>query len=192
MKRRVPFRALAAGAIMPLLAQPAFGQSVGDAFFAAEQMLQDGTPQELWSAFDRATELFWAEAPLSFRVATFAQSVEGYGRYVPRADSRFSAGDRLVVYLEPVGYGWTAIGEEFRIRFDLDLEVASAQRGTLLAEEDFAVIERLSRNRGREFQATVAFVIPQLPAGDYELRLTLHDAATGKSASTALGFQIAE
>ena len=163
---------------------------IGDAFENAEALLADGQPDGVWDEFDRATELFWAEAPLAFRVTALAESVAGYGQYQPRVDDRFAAGDELIAYLEPVGFGWTAIGEEFRVRFSIDLEIISPERGAILGAPDFATIERLARNRSREFQATLMMTLPDLPPDDYELRLTFHDAATGKSSTATLPFTL--
>lgn len=178
--------------MLPAVATPASAQDIGAAFGQAEALLAGDDPAVVWPAFDRAVELFWAEAPLAFRTVVLAETVEGYGRYQPRADNRFGAGDRLTVYVEPVGYGWTAIGAEYRIRFAIGMEISSQQRGTLVAEPDFATVERLARNRGREFEATVAFTVPALPPDLYLLALTFRDAATGKTATAAIDFEIVE
>ena len=170
----------------------AMAGEIADVMVEVEGLIDEGDPAEIWAGFDRATELFWAEAPLAFRAATLADNVAGFGQYQPRADNLFAPGDRLTVYLEPVGYGWTAIGTEFRIRFSIDIEIVSQTGGVTLAEEGFALIERLARNRSREFQATISMTLPALPAGPYQLRLTFHDDATGKSAVAEVPFQVTE
>ena len=192
MASRILAATIFAGLFVPMIGVPAIAQGAGAAFLAAEQSLDEGTPQQFWSEFDRAVELFWAEAPLSFRAATLVDSSEGYGRYVLRDGVRYQPDDSLTAYLEPVGYGWTAIGDDFRIRFDLDLEITSEIAGTLLAEPGFAIVERLSQNRSREFQATIELTVPDLPTGRYQLRLTFSDAATGKSAAALFDLEIIE
>jgi hypothetical protein len=184
-------RAALAG-LLTIAAGTAGAGEIADAAGEAETLLSVGTPAEAWEEFDRATELFWAEAPLGFRASHLAESVAGFGQFERRETSIFSVGDRLTAYLEPIGYGWTAIGEDFRVRLAVDIEIASVQNGVIAAEADFAVVEHLGQTRSREFQATIAMTIPQLPIGGYELRLTFRDAATGKVASTSIRFEIAD
>jgi len=191
VKRRMHNRTVAAligaAAIMPL---PAVADEIGDAFLEAEALLEAGDPDAVWDAFDRAVELFWAAAPLGFAEVRLVEAVAGYGDYMPSPDNRYRPGDQLTAYIEPVGYGWTAIGEDYRIRFRLDLVIASTIRGVVVDEEGFATVERLVRSRGREFQATVVLTVPPLPADSYEIRITFHDVATGKEAVATLGFVV--
>ena len=182
--------AAALAGMLVLAPLPAGADEIGDAFLGAERMLEAGDANAVWNAFDRATELFWAAAPLGFAEIALAENVAGYGDFTPRADNRFSPGDELILYIAPVGYGWTAIGDEYRIRFRLDLEIASTTRGVVVDEEGFATVERLTRTRGREFQATVSLTVPQLPADDYEIRISFHDAATGKEAVAVIAFVV--
>ncbi len=170
---------------------PSRAGPVADAVAEAEALLPAGSTAAIWEEFDRATELFWADAPLAFRRALLVDSASGFGQYQPRVAAMFHAGDSLVVYLEPVGYGWTAIGDQFRIRFGVDIEIASTGNGIIIAEPGFATVERLSRTRNWEFQLTLEMTLPDLPADAYELRITLHDAATGKTAGTAIPFEVA-
>lgn len=180
--------ALLASALMVV---PSRAGPIADAAADAEALLPAGSPAATWEQFDRATELFWAEAPLAFRRALLVDSVDGFGQYQPRASARFRAGDSLVAYLEPVGYGWTAIGDQFRIRFSVDLVITSTGNGIIIAEPGFATIERLGRTRSREFQITLDMTLPDLPADTYALQITLSDTATGKTAEIAIPFEVA-
>jgi len=182
-------RAALAGVLIIAAGTVAAGE-IADAATEAETLLTNGAPGEAWEVFDRATELFWAEAPLAFRRVLLAENVSGFGRFERRENTNFSAGDRLTVYLEPIGYGWTAIGDDFRVRFVVDIEIASIENGVIAVEADFAIVEYLGKTRSRDFQATIAMTIPQLPAGGYELRLTFRDAATGKIATAPIGFGV--
>lgn len=184
-------RAALAGLLIITAGTVAAGE-IADAATEAEMLLTNGAPGEAWEVFDRATELFWAEAPLAFRTVLLAENVVGFGRFERRETTNFSAGDRLTVYLEPIGYGWTAIGDDFRVRFVVDIEIASIENGVIAVEPDFAIVEHLGQTRSRDFQATIAMTIPQLPAGDYELLLTFRDAATGKVASAPIGFEVVD
>jgi hypothetical protein len=191
MKRPVASILLSVSLVAATAASASAGE-VADAAAQAEGMLAAGNPADIWRAFERATELFWAEAPLTFRTAILADDVTGYGQYRPRQGNGFAPGDTLTAYLEPVGYGWTAIGEEYRIRFTVDVVIATAGGDVIADDAGFAVVERVARTRSREFEATVRLTLPGLTAGAYVLSLTFHDASTGKSATATIPFGVSE
>ncbi len=182
--------ALLSFCLASLAAPASFAGEAADAAADAEALLRNGAPTEIWDAFDRAVELFWAEAPMSFRTVALVESVDGYGQYVLRSSDVFAAGDTLTAYLEPQGYGWTAIGDQYRIRFTVDVAITSLTGETVAAEDAFATIDRLGNARRREFEATVRLTLPALPPGAYALALTFHDAATGKAATATIAFVI--
>lgn len=192
MNRRL---AATAGIVLAALAalgpvRSAAAGEVGDAFLEAEAALEGDDAIATWEAFERATELYWAAAPLSFNAIVIADEVRSFGDYETRPDNRFSAGDRFTLYVEPVGYGWTAIGADYRIRFVLDLAITSEARGVLFSESEFAVVERRAKTRAREFQATISLTLPTLPPDRYQMQLTFRDAATGKAAVAEIDFVI--
>lgn len=162
---------------------PADAGEAADALAAAEAAVAAGHPAAAWTAFDRAVELFWAEAPLALRTASF---VGADGAAAPAA---YAGGDVLRVFLAPVGYGWTPIADAFRIRLVVDVELATGG-GVVLAEiAGFATLEHTGPDRTREFVATLSVTLPELRPDDYELRLDIRDAATGKTVSVTLPFR---
>jgi hypothetical protein len=186
-------RSLVAAAGVMLLAaggQPAMAGPIADAADQAESLLQQGKPADALSAFDKATDAFWAASPLQFRVATFASSVKGFGQYEPRGDTPFRSGDTAIVYLEPVGYGFATDGPSFTVAFTPGIEIRTAG-GILLAKADnLGQLAWHGRNRSHEVQTAVSVTLPTLKPGDYRLKLTLTDAATAKQASVTLPFTI--
>src|SRR5438045_3874313 len=49
----------------------------------------------------------WEKMPLSVRRAVFEkQRAEGFGMYQERPSNVFKPGEKLIAYVEPVGYGW--------------------------------------------------------------------------------------
>ena len=81
----------AAIAFLALAPLPAAAQNLG-AIEAAEQ------------ALDAA----WEATPLSFRKVLFASDAIGFGAYTERQGSAFKQGEQILVYAEPVGYGYKA------------------------------------------------------------------------------------
>lgn len=196
MPRRTAALALAAAGLCwgvggLALAPPAIAEDAANLARKAEQMLFIGRRAESWTTWDETVDAFWQAAPMVIRKALVVDSVGGFGRYEPRADRRFASGERLTAYVEPVGYGFTADGEQNRIRLDVDLEIRGGQGIILASEPDFAVVEQSGRSRIHELQATIEVTLPTLNPGSYELRLKFRDAsAEGGEATAILPFEI--
>jgi len=184
---RLPLRFAAVGlaATLAVAAGPAAAGEAADALATAEAAAAAGDAGGAWTAFDRGVELFWADAPLALRTAAL---IGADGAPGPTA---YASGDVLRVLLSPLGYGWTPIADAFRIRIAVDVVLAT-RGGVVLADiTDFAVLEHTGPDRTREFAASLSVTLPELRPDDYELRLVLRDAATGKSAAVTLQFRSA-
>lgn len=178
---------------VPIGPPPARGGEAADQALKAEQLIFIGRRAEAWTAIEEAIDALWAAAPLAIRTAQIAESVEGYGRYQPRAEGPFASGERLTAYIEPAGFGWIEEGGESRVRLAVDLEIRGGQGIILAAEPDFAVIEETARSRIHELQATIEITLPTLDPGPYELRLTFRDASPkGGQATAVLPFEIGD
>lgn len=188
-------RSAAAAALLALLAAgslptTALAGAIAEDAGNAETLLAQGQPAEALAAFDKATDAFWAASPLQFRAALFAASVKGFGQYEPRADANFRSGDTALVYLEPVGYGFTPSGSGYDVAFTTGIEIRTAG-GILLAKtDDFGRLDWHGRSESHEVQAAVGITLPTLKPGNYQLKLTLSDAASAKQASVTLPFTI--
>ena len=99
MKARTFRRRVLAALAAALTALPvaASAGEIADKAAEAESLLSGGKPQEALAAFDQASEDFWNASPLQMRVATFVESVAGFGDYQPLAKASFKAGDTLFV-----------------------------------------------------------------------------------------------
>lgn len=173
---------LAAGFVI-IAATAARAGEAADALAAAETAIAAGDPAAAWTAYERAAELFWAEAPLTLRDASLVGENGGDPRSV------YASGDALRVHLAPLGYGWTPLADAFRIRIAVDLELATLAGVVIAAVADFATLEHTGAERTREFSAMLTVTLPDLRPDDYELRLVLRDAATGKTASVVIPFR---
>ena len=96
---------------------------VADHATEAEQQAAAGDGTAAITAFDAAVDAFWQAEPLTFRVARFADQITGFGMYTPRADGPFHVGDTVNIYLEPVGYGFAADGDGFRVSYGTGIEI---------------------------------------------------------------------
>jgi len=188
--RRFALAALAT--IGPALAATAASAGdIADKAGQAESLLSAGKPQEALAAFDAATGDFWAALPLSARVATFVDSVDGYGNYHALAEASFKPGDTVKIYVEPVGYGFSEEGSAFRATLAADLEVKTPGGLIFGKASDFARLTWSSREKLYQVHATIASPLPALKPGDYVLSLTLRDLNSPKTATISLPFKVA-
>lgn len=170
---------------------PALSGEAADKAAEAEALLAEGKVAEAVAAFDAATEALWAALPLTFRVAAFVSTADAYGAYEPVAPA-FRAGETVTIYLEPIGYGFTAAGGIHRVSFTPSIEIRTPG-GLILGQSDaLPKVTWEGRPRSREVHTAVSLTLPALKPGDYELRLTLADDAGEGEATATLPFAVVE
>ncbi|MHB1103949.1 MAG: hypothetical protein ACYC0C_14485 [Devosia sp.] len=165
-----------AATLLALGAAPAFAQSI-----------------EAIDAADAAVFAAWEQTPLSFRNTQFVTEATTFGIYTPKADSTFKQGESLLVYAEPVGYGFKDNGDgTYAFGVNIDLSVKDASGAVVAEQANFAEAILASRARNREFIVSITLELSGAPAGDYVLEYTAHDIASDESGVISLPFTIAE
>lgn len=174
-----------------MLAGPAAAGPLADNAAKAEAMLASGDTTQAVTAFEAATDAFWAGLPFVLKTAVFADSVEGYARYTPKDGTVFRSGDTATVYLEPIGYEYTKDGDLYRAAFSTTLQIRTPGGLILATSDDFGDLVWEGRTPSREVPLTVSVALPELKAGDYELELTLTDEASDEMATAVFSFSVA-
>lgn len=167
---------LASIALLSLLqSAPVFAQSLDDIVKA-----------------EKAVDTVWAQAPLRYRQAFFVTEVPtGFGMYSARPDAPFKAGEKLIVYAEPAGYGWKDNGDgTFTFGFDIDLSVKSPDGKELVTKKDFSHVALTSHAKNHEFMLAITLDLTGADPGKYVLEYTTRDIASDKSAVISLPFSI--
>lgn len=141
---------------------------------------------------EAAVVAVWLAAPVTFRRALFvAEPPLGFGIYKERQGRVFGPGEPLVVYAEPVGYGWLENADAtFTFGFAVDLLVKTAAGKVVAGQENFRRLELTSRARNREFMLTLTLEIEGAPPGDYVLEYRTRDIASDKAGVISLPFTI--
>jgi hypothetical protein len=134
----------------------------------------------------------WSKTPLTVRRAVFvSQHPQGFGQYVARSSNVFKPGEKLVAYVEPVGYGWKEKSKgNFEFGFDVDFLIKSPDGKLMGGQENFAHLAENSHAQNREFMLTLTMSLDGAPAGDYVLQYKLRDIASSKTALVTLPFKI--
>lgn len=135
----------------------------------------------------------WAKTPLTIRRAVFVtQRPSGFGIYDERSSKVFKPGEPLVVYAEPVGYGWKSVDQGlYEFGFMVDFDIKAAAGNVLASKQDFARLAERSHAMNQEFMLTLTLNVNGAPSGDYVLEYTLRDIAGPKSTTITLPFTIA-
>ena len=157
-------------------AAPASAQTL-DALVAAEQQVAAA----------------WDAMPLTFRKTLFASGIEAYGVYTPKDGSSFAPGEQIVVYAEPVGYGYrTNADGTFGFGFNFDLVVKTEDGEIVAGKDQFATFELTSNTQNREFLVSLTLTLNEAPAGNYVLEYLAHDIASDETATISMPFTISE
>ena len=101
---------------------PVAADELADRTKAAEDLAGAGKFLEAMDALDDAATLVWDRAPLTFRKALWvAEPPGGFGAYNPRESNEYAAGDEMIAYVEPVGFGWRKSGDMWQTNLAADV-----------------------------------------------------------------------
>jgi hypothetical protein len=154
-----------------LLAGGAFSLMVGCEFAYGQSL-------DALSKSDQAGRKVWEKTPFAVRNALFITGEpQGFGAYTPRSPGPFKAGEHMIVYAEPVAYGWKSVEDdqyEFGVTADLILKTAAGER--IIEKNNFGNIVFKSRAQNREMFVKLNVNLTGVDPGDYLLDIRLHDA----------------
>ncbi len=159
----------------------------------AQALADQGKYIEAIAALDAATDTLWEQAPLTFRrVLWVAARPDGFGVYNPRETNVYASGDQMIIYSEPVGFGWAKTGDLWQMNMVADLAIKSKEGEVLLTQPGIQKLALASRVRNREFMSTLTLTLNGIPAGEYIADTTLRDQVSGKQGTMSLPFVIKE
>lgn len=173
------------------LAGGAAAQEIAAKAQEAEALLGQGKAVEAIAALEEAAGAAWDKAPLTFRRALWvAEKGSGFGVYNPREGDTFAPGTPMLVYAEPIGFGWNRSGDIWRTDLIADVTIRAKDGKQLFAQEEFQKLQLASRVRNREFMVNFTYTLSGITPGDYLLETTLRDQVTGKKGSFTLPFSV--
>ena len=190
--RRVMVGSLAAGlAIAVLLPTRGNAESLAELLDRANREAAQHKPLAALRAVQGAYDRLWADSPLFLAQALFTkESAMGYGHYDPKPDAGFNRADPLYVYLEPAAYGFQFDGHLYRFGFVVDLAVLDDTGKERGGAKDFTNFDYVKRTANKEIELDLIINPLNLPAGNYNLKLTVHDKVKDQSVVKTLPFTI--
>lgn len=129
---------------------------------------------------------------LGFTESTLvAENATGYGVYNPRENNQFKTGTPILIYCEPVGFGYGSPGAGlYSVNFGIDLQVLDASGNQIANAPDVTEYNMPSRHQNQEVQANITYSLDGLPPGQYTLVTTLRDKNAAKSGSFQTAIEI--
>ena len=148
-------------------------------------------PTQANMTLDSAKEQYtaaWNRAAFNSSFNTFIEplSAAGYGVYQEH-DSVFRPGETIVLYVEPVAFGYKQISDDngsalYLMNMTADYVIASSNGTELQTIQDVPVGSIVSHRPNTELylELTLTQAKP-FPAGDYSIKYTITDEVSGKS-----------
>ena len=149
------------------------------------------TLADLEAAENSLAEL-WTRLPYTTRHVMFVSRPAGsFGGYEQRPSNAFAPGEKLLTYLETVGYGWKTLGAGlFGFGVTTDFEILKPDGKVLGGQKAFQKVDLTSHYRNREFFVSLTLTIDDIAPGDYGLAYTLHDNVGGRTTRVEQPFTI--
>jgi hypothetical protein len=134
----------------------------------------------------------WTEMPLTVRRVMFVtEKAPVLGAYSKRPTNVFNVGEKLLTYIEPVGYTWKQQGDMFSFGVNVDFVIKGADGKILGGQENFAKLSLASRAKLQEFMINLTMSLDGITPGKYVLEYKLHDLGGEKTVVVDQPFEIA-
>jgi hypothetical protein len=127
----------------------------------------------------------WGKLPLTERKVIFVTApAAGYGMYEERTSTVFKQDEKIVTYVEPIGYGWKTLPNGmFEMNFTVDILIKDSEGTPVVEKKDFLKNVLQSHNAAMEMQLSFTLSLSGAPAGDYTLTYTIHDHSADQESS---------
>lgn len=136
----------------------------------------------------------WEKLPLTTRTVTFITGPsQGYGMYQDKQSSIFKQGEKIITYVEPIGYGWKELpGDMYEMNFVSDLMLKTEKGEVVTEQKGFAKNILQSHNANMEFSMDFTLTLSGVPAGKYVLQYTIHDMSGNQTSVVEQDLTITE
>ena len=119
-------------------------------------------------------------------------SVNGYGIYEPHNSNSFKPGEKISLYVEPIGFSYKPLQSLHLMNFTADLLVSDKAGHVLTGFQNLPISTIISHHKNKELTLSVSMTqTSPFPLGDYVLKYIIHDAVSGNSFSIVKDIKIA-
>ncbi|CAN7672028.1 hypothetical protein LJR030_002950 [Rhizobium sp. LjRoot30] len=147
---------------------------------------------DLLKAEEKAYEA-WGALGLTERTYTFiTEPSKGYGMYQEKQSTIFKPGEKVITYVEPIGFSWKELpGGLYELNFVSDVKIKAENGDVVLDQKGFSKNVLQSHNAITEFSMDFTLTLTGAPAGKYTLTYTLHDMSGDQTSTFDQEFTIA-
>ncbi|WP_082523863.1 tetratricopeptide repeat protein [Methylobacterium sp. Leaf399] len=147
-----------------------------------------------FDAQQAATAAIWSRLPFGARRAMFVtRKANSFGDYEARPSSVFAPGEKLLTYLEPIGYAFTPVGADtYRFGVTVDVEIVSASGEILGGQKAILKQDFTSHFKNQEFFLNSTMSLDGAPAGAYVLAYTLREDGGDRTVRVEQPFTIGQ
>jgi hypothetical protein len=187
------FAAAALAALIISTSTAAFAGEIADKAAEAEKALQANDGAGALAKFRDAEEALWKAMPLQVMNVKHITAASGFGIYNERPNHIYKPGEEIVLYMEPVGYGYGSDGlGNSQMALYVDLTVLSDSGEKLGTFEKLGRIQLASRSHNREMFFKLNVSLDGVPPGKYRADFLMHDENSQKTAPFTTDFEIAQ
>ncbi|UDL87531.1 hypothetical protein LGH82_20335 [Mesorhizobium sp. PAMC28654] len=173
-------------------APAALAGEISDRATEAEKLLQSGDSAGALEKFRSAEDALWQAMSLAIMNVKQVDSATGFGIYSERANHTYKPGEKIFLYMEPVGYGYGSDGlGNSQIALSVDLTVVSESGENLGTFEKIGSVKVASRSHNRELFFKLDLSLDGLPPGKYRCDFVMHDENSNKTAPFTTDIEIA-
>ena len=180
--------ALAQGSWSPLAAQADLDALLAQARASAGRRDYPAATDALQKALEEVRRA----APLVLeKFMVVAEPAKYYGGYVPRKNAELRGGGDLHFYLEPKNlvYPRSADGT-YRPAFDVGFEIVDKDGDVVGNQERFGSFQFASRSALQDIYVNLHITFTGAPPGTYEIRFTVKDTNSDKTATVTQAFSV--
>jgi hypothetical protein len=129
-------------------------------------------------------------ASLRIRNLSFVESVDGFGAYELNKGTKFSPGQKVMLYAEVENFASNASEKGFATSLGTSFKVLD-ESNRLVDGKQFPDVHDSCRNRRRDFHMQYELALPErIYPGPYKIELTITDHNSGKIGQATLPFEI--
>jgi hypothetical protein len=135
------------------------------------------------SALQDAVANVWQLMPLTQRRAIFVTTApDGYGSYDERSSNSFHADEKIITYVEPIGYTWRANQDgTFSYGLTVDFRLKRTDGKIVGGQDGFLNISKTGHRRNQELLLLVSPPLRGTEPGNYVIEYKLHDQYSDKT-----------
>jgi hypothetical protein len=120
------------------------------------------------------------------------RSIDGYENYEPLEGAAQTADEKLLVYFRPMGYQTEIVDGEYQAHLAPDFQIRKRGQKAILRQKKKAFeYKPRAPQPPRQIYLKSLISLKELPPGDYDLTIILHDEiAKGPAATQVVKFRI--